>query len=419
MSIVGRTKSAVKAFVNYGRPTIEMDQLLNFLGLDKDTASGKSLSEATYFACLKVLSESIGKMPLKVLQRGTNGGVETAYCHNLYKVLHDRPNLYMTSSVFWSTVEFNRNHFGNAYVWIDGLGDKTNLWILPFNEVQIIYDDAKIMADQTDVYYKYSHGGHEYMLKSSEVMHFKTSNTIDGLVGISVREQLANTIDSGKKSQKMLNQLYDDGFTAKAVLNYTGSINDESTKELVRLTESYAHGDLKNEGIRNIIPIPCGFNLTPWNGKLADNQFLELRKYTALQIASAFGIKPNQIGDYEKSSYSSAQAQQLSFYIDTLLYPIKQYEEEITYKLMSDQDIANGIYAKFNIASILRADMETQIKTLKEAVTGGIYTLNEAREMLDKPSKPGGDILLVNGTYMPAELAGKQYSIEPAKGGEG
>lgn len=54
-----------------------------------------------------------------------------------------------------------------------------------------------------------------------------------------------------------------------------------------------------------------------------------MKKYSALQIASAFGIKPNQIGDYEKSSYASSEAQQLSFYVDTMLYILKQYEEGI------------------------------------------------------------------------------------------
>ena len=37
-----------------------------------------------------------------------------------------------------------------------------------------------------------------------------------------------------------------------------------------------------------------------------DAQFDEVRKHTALQIAAAFGIKPHQINDMEKSSYASA-----------------------------------------------------------------------------------------------------------------
>lgn len=396
------------------RATIELNNLYKFLGIDPDQDE-RVLSEATYFACMKVLSEAIGKLPLKLLRYNEKNGVETARKHALYYILHDRPNPYMTSTSFWSTVEYNRNHYGNAYVWIQGAGKDMKLWILPSNSVQVWYDDAKILADQPDLYYLYSGGGKTYRFGSEEILHFKSSNTLDGVLGVSVQDQLKGTIGGGIKSQKMLNKMYDSGFTAKAVLNYTGSLNDANVKELVRMTEAYGKGELASEGVENIIPIPLGFNLTPLNVKLGDNQFIEVKQYTALQIASAFGIKPYQIGDYTKSSYASAEAQQLSFYVDTLLYIIKQYEEEITYKLLSSDEIANGYHFKFNVSVILRADLATQIDTLSKGVAGFIYTPNEARAMLDLEAKEGGDKLLGNGASIPVELAGTQYIKDDPK----
>jgi HK97 family phage portal protein len=359
---------------------------------------------------MKVLSEAVGKLPLKLLLYNQKNGVETARKHPLYKVLHDRPNPYMTASSFWSTVEFNRNHYGNAYVWIQGAGENTKLWILPHNEVEVWYDDAKILADQPDIYYIYSHGGKRYQFGSEEILHFKSSNTLDGIVGISVQDQLKMTIGGAVKSQKMLNKMYASGFTAKAVLNYTGSLNDVNVETLIKNVEKYAKGDLSQKGIENIIPIPLGHTLTPLNVKLADNQFIEVKQYTALQIASAFGIKPYQIGDYTKSSYASAEAQQLSFYVDTLLYIIKQYEEELSYKLLMDDEIQKGYHFKFNVSVILRADLATQIQTLSTGVSNFIYTPNEARAMLDLESKDGGDKLLGNGASIPVEFTGAQYT---------
>lgn len=404
-----RIKYAWNALTKSDRETIELNQLYSFLGIDPEQ-DRHALSEATYYACMKVLSESIGKMPLKLLRYGEKNGVETMLKHPLYCAVHDRPNPYMCSSVFWSTVEFNRNHYGNAYVWIQGAGEDLKLWILPFENVEVYYDDAKILAEQPDIYYIYSEAGKRYKFGSEEILHFKSSHTLRGIIGISVRDQLKSTIAGATDSQRMLNKMYKSGFTAKAVLNYTGSLNDANVKELVRLTEAYAKGELSNEGIENTIPIPVGFSLQPLNVKLADNQFIEVRQYTALQIASAFGIKPYQIGDYTKSSYSSEQAQQLSFYVDTLLYIIKQYEEELTYKLLSREEVRNGFRFRFNVASILRADLETQIKTLSQGVSNFIYTPNEARAMLDLGAKPGGDKLLGNGTSIPVELTGIQYS---------
>lgn len=408
MRLRTRIKTAFNVLRNKStRQTLELNQLLDFLGLS-DTKED-NLSEATYFACLKVLSESIGKLPLKLLQYNDRNGVTNARYHALYNVLHDRPNPYMTSTVFWSTIEYNRNHFGNAYAWIQGAGNKTQLWILPSNEVEVWYDDACKLADVPDIYYIYSKGGKIYKFGSEEILHFKGSNTLDGITGISVQDQLAKTIGGNAKAQSMINKMYDSGFTAKAVLQYTGSLSDENAKSFVKGIEDYAKGKLKDQGIENVIPIPLGANLQPLNVKLADNQFIEVKQYTSLQIASAFGIKPYQIGDYTKSSYASAEAQQLSFYVDTLLYIIKQYEEELTYKLLSPEEIASGLHFKFNVAVILRADLKTQIDSLSTAVNSFIYTPNEARALLDLEAKEGGDELLGNGASIPVRYAGSQY----------
>lgn len=406
MKILDRIKAFFKGFTRQSR-SVELNNLLSFLGVDD--VNEDALSEATYFACLKVLSEAIGKLPLKIMQHNDNNGVITNRKHPLYSVLHDRPNPYMTATSFWSTVEYNRNHYGNAFVWIEGSGADMKLWILPSNEVQIWYDDAKIISKIPDVYYLYSSGEKMYRFGSEEILHFKSSNTFDGITGISVRDQLKMTIQGNEKAQNMMNKMYDSGFTAKAVMQYTSDLSTDKVKQFTKGIEAYAKGELKSEGIENIIPVPLGVTLQPLNVKLADNQFIEVKQYSSLQIASAFGIKPYQIGDYTKSSYASAEAQQLSFYVDTLLYIIKQYEEEITYKLLSDEDRANGMYAKFNIAVILRADLKTQIDTLSTAVNSFIYTPNEARALLDLEAKEGGDELLGNGASIPVQYAGRQY----------
>lgn len=409
MKLKTRVKKAFNILRNKSdQSNSSMDAFFDFLGV-RDVPED-ALSEATYFACLKVLSESIGKLPLKLLQHNTKNGVTTAREHPLYKILHDRPNKYMTATTFWSTVEYNRNHYGNAYVLIDGYGENMQLWIMESKDVEVWYDDNMLLGDVPDIYYIYSCGGKRYKFASEEVLHFKASNMLSGIEGISVRDQLKMTINGNNKAQKLVNKMYENGFTAKAVLQYTGSLSDENTQTFVANIENYAKGNLRDKGIENIIPIPLGSSLTPLNVKLADNQFIEVKQYTSLQIASAFGIKPYQIGDYTKSSYASAEAQQLSFYVDTLLYIIKQYEEELTYKLLTPEEIDHGLHFKFNVAVILRADLRTQIETLSTAVNSFIYTPNEARALLDMEAKDGGDALLGNGASIPVELTGSQYT---------
>ena len=418
MAFMDRVRAAVSALTEKdatkNAEQMTLNQLLNFLGVHK-AGDAAAMSEAVYFACCKVLSEAVGKLPLKIQQYTTDKGIRVAREHPYYRMLNERPNRYMAASTFWSTMELCRNHYGNAYAWIDTRDPKRpQLWPIDPSAVQVWYDDGRRLDQVPDVYYRVSTKAGVIVMGSEEVLHFKSHNTLDGLVGISVREQLASTIQGNAKAQAYINKLYENGMTAKAVLQYTANLKDENVQALTRGLEAYAKGAMKDKGIENIIPVPFGVTLTPLNLKLADSQFLEIKQYTALQIASAFGVKPYQVGDYTKSSYASAEAQQLSFLVDTLLYIVKQYEEEIGYKLLTDTEEAGGYHVKFNTAVILRADQQTQINTLSAAVSSFLMTPNEARERLDLPSKPGGDQLLGNGASIPVQLAGTQYNQNSA-----
>ena len=208
----------------------EWYKLADFLGIDKNM-DNDTRAEATYFACLKILSEAVGKLPLKLLRKTKKEGVIEATAHPLYNVVRNRPNKFMTSTTFWSTNEYYRSHDGNAISLIVGYGANTQLIPLDYSKIQIWYDDAKILSDVPDVFYLYSHGGNTYKLSSEEVLHFKSSITEDGIEGLSVREILHSTIKGNQKAQTMQNALYDTGFTAKAVVQYTGSLNDENVKK--------------------------------------------------------------------------------------------------------------------------------------------------------------------------------------------
>lgn len=400
------------SFRRKSAPTSEdmtLTQLLAYLGVH-DVEAG-TLAEATYYACIKVLSESIGKLPLRLMQATPDTGIKPMLQHRYYRVLNERPNRFMSASVFWTYMEQCRQHNGNAYAYIDESDPaRPQLWPLDPDKMKVYYDDAKLLATVPDVYYVYNTAGGPITYGSEEILHFKTHQTVDGLVGIPVREQLAATIQGNIKAQKMVNKMYDSGMTAKAVLQYTGGLNEANVETLVKGMEAYAKGEMKTRGIENIIPVPLGMQLTPLSLKLADSQFLEVKQYSALQIAAAFGVKPNQVGDYTKSSYASAEAQQLSFLVDTLLFNIKQYEEELSWKILVDGEAAAGLVPKFNTSVLLRTEFQTMVTTLATAVQSFLFTPNEARERLDLPHKEGGDNLLGNGNAIPVQFAGSQYN---------
>ena len=408
MQIVKRLREAWGVLCGKSYRDDNLAELLDFLGISSSLRDD-ALKEATYFACMKVLSESIGKIPIKIMQHTRQTGTLARREHRYYRILNERPNPYMTATTFWAMMELWRNHYGNGFSWIDERDPQhPKLWPMHPKDTQIYFDNACRLADVPDVYYRYSIGGQSVVIASAEVLHFKNFFTKDGVTGIPTREQISGVIDGGCKAQKMLNKLYESGMTAKAVLQYTGGLNDANVEALKKGIQEYAAGKDKS-GTGGIIPIPMGFTLTPLNIKLTDSQFLELKQYSALQIAAAFGIKPDQIGDYTKSSYSSSEAQQISFLVDTMLFIIKQYEEEISEKLLTPDERGEGYMAKFNSRVLMRVDQFTQIQTISTAIGNFLYMPNEGREFLDMPAVDGGDRLIGNGSTIPLDMIGAQY----------
>lgn len=398
------------------RPSADLnsDELLEWLGItDSNT---KLTGEVTYYTCLKMLSETMGKLPLKYYQDTKQGRIR-ADPTPASRLLTSRPNPYMTPTTLWSTTEMNCEHFGNGYIWIRRIFDRSryggryvplDLWPMQSQYVTVLMDDVGIFGGKGAIYYQYSdpYSREQYMFRSGEVMHFKTWYSLDGITGEPVSRILADTVGGAKESQNYMNNLYKQGLTASMAMQYIGDLDEQRRKKLEIKFANELTGP-KNAG--KVIPVPIGLQLTPLKMTLTDAQFFELKKYSALQIAGAFGIKPNQINNYEKSSYANSETQQLAFLVDTMLYRLKAYEEEICEKYLSPEEKEENFFYKFNEKVILRTDSKTQMGNLTQAVNNGIYMPNEAREYLDIPWAEGGDRLIVNGNYIPLTDVGKQW----------
>lgn len=377
-------------------------RFLNALGIDTTT---DDLGEITYFTCMRILTDTISKLPLKLYQETTDGTSKSTN-HPLYHLLKLRPNKYMSSSDFWKAVEFNRNHYGHSIVYIDK--DKNfnirGLYPLDMEDIEIWIDDKGIINRDKAIWYVIP--SKRIKLRYDEVLHFK-GLTKNGLEGISARDVLRAKLESGKSGARFVENYFKNGLFAKGIVQYTGDLSPEGIN---RLKERFATmaGGIDNAG--KVLPMPLGFEFKPLNQNMVDSQFLELNQLTSLQIAGAFGIKPHQLNNLERATHSNVEHQQREFYIETLQSILIMYEEELTYKLLNELEIKQGYFFKFNVDSILRSDLETRYNSYRVGITSGFLTPNEARAMEDLPSHEDGDVLLANGSYVSLENVGIAYS---------
>lgn len=385
-------------------------RLLELLGINPDgfNVRGKgALRIETIYTCVKILSETVAKLPLKIYQSDDND-ISKATKHYLYPLLKLQPNPFMSAIDFFKAVEANRC-FGNAYVNIEfdyKNGRIIGLYPIPSEKVTVMVDDGNVLNSKTKLWYQVNTGREIVKVMPHEMLHFKGSVTLDGLVGIPTMDYLRGTIENAGSAGKFINQFYKNGLQTKGLIQYTGTLDDAAKKVFRENFESMSSG-LKNS--HRVSMLPFGYQFTPMSLSMTDAQFLENTQLTIRQLAAAFGIKMHQLNDLDRATHSNNEQQQQQFYADTMLPILTTYEQEITRKLFLEKEITEGYYVRFNPDVILRADFLTRINALDKAVKGSIFTPNEARALENKPPEPGGDMLYANGNIIPITMAGQQY----------
>jgi HK97 family phage portal protein len=418
--VLGRIKNIFRAKADTTPKTIEVNdrRLLEMLGINVDELNFRgenALKEATVFACIRILADSIGKLPVKVYKQ--NSTVD----HYLTPLLKTRPNPWMSARDFFKALEVKRHLYGNAYAWLEfetkgkNAGKITGIYPLDSSKVEIYIDDIGLLPGKGRLWYVYKDNkGTEYRIDPDEILHFK-GLTSDGIVGITPLTQLRKTIENAGAASEYLNNSFKTGLQTKGIIHYVGDLSPEAQRRFRERFEEMASG-LKNANRVSLLPL--GYQFQPLSLTMADAQFLENTQLTAKQIAAAFGVKNHQLNDLDRATHTNVEHQQREFYVDTLMDILTGYEQELTYKLFTQKELEEGYYIKFNVNAILRADPKTRYEGYRIAIQSGFMTANEVRALEEMEALPGGDKLLVNGNMMPIEMAGEQYKKGGGENGQ-
>lgn len=385
------------------RQTVSLQdkELLKMLGIEVDeinTVGKNALKVATVFACIRILSEAVAKLPIKIYK--DENGIKKATEHTLYTLLKTRPNPYMSSFNFFNCLEAQRNTHGNSYasIEVDKKGNVKALWPIDSERVEIWVDDKGLLSTSNKLWYIINlPNGEQVKVKPDELLHFK-GFSLDGVSGITPLTYLRTLIENGMASQEYINKFYKSGMQVKGIVHYVGDLNQEAERTFREKFEQMSSG-LKNA--HRVSLLPLGYQFQPISLSMADAQFLENTELTIRQIAAAFGIKMHQLNDLDRSTHTNIIEQQKQFYIDTLMAILTMYEQELTYKLFLDKELQEGYYCKFNVDAIIRADIKTRYEAYRIGIQGGFLTANEVRAKEEMEAAEGGDVLLVNGNMVP------------------
>ena len=74
------------------------------IGSSGSTSKRQAIKISTIYTCLNILGETFGALPFDVKQDSKEGRV-TRKDHNVYRLIHDRPNPFTNAFDFWSTTD--------------------------------------------------------------------------------------------------------------------------------------------------------------------------------------------------------------------------------------------------------------------------------------------------------------------------
>ena len=388
-------------------PITELNRI--FDNSDILSAAGtSSLTAATYYACMLIRCNALAKIPFKIY-RSDGEGAEQKNDHPLRELIRFRPNPFMSSHDFLWATEFQRLEYGNAFWVYDFSGGRIRaIYPLASSRVRIIIDDESLFGSRNAVYYLYTDSKQGQLIYPSEkILHFKNFSA-DGIAGKPIRRYLLDVIMQEKYAQNVVNERYKKGLQDPIIVTYVGDLNSDKKARIQKRFESM--GGVQNAG--KVIPIPSDFDIKTLQTNLVSNQFFELNGLTTRHIANAFGVKSFQLNDMEKSTYSNITEQNKAFYSDTMQNVFTGYEQEMTYKLLTESDRRDGLFIEANADVMLRTDILTRMQAYAAAISGGIMQSAEARRKENLKFIPGTDRLIYgNGAAVPFDRIGEQYGI--------
>ena len=371
-------------------------------------ADPSSVSVAT--TCVKILAETLGKMPLNIYKSDKNGKAKfkTNY---LYELLHFHPNKYTTSNTFFQTLEYHRNFKGNSFAKIhrsSGSGKATSFEIINPSRVvgyglvknQLYYEVKAPNTDETET------------INGANMLHFKMMSP-NGIWGIDPIKALALNMGITQKGLKSIDSFYKNNALSPKAIKQVVTASGASRAEDAMDTFNSKYTGAANSG--TWIELPPNTDIVDLSISLVDAQIIESLKYNSQQIAAMYGVPVYMAtGDFTQSKFNSIEQGQLGFKINTVASITKMYRAELESKLLTKADRNNGIEIEFNLNSLVEPDTKTKTEYYSRMAQMGVMTPYTIAELESLPSDAVQKIHLVQTNLMGLEQYQKTPTPTPA-----
>lgn len=361
------------------------------LGISYDSVSGRRISAGqamrltTVFGCVRVLSESVGMLPCRLMEQGSATRLP-ATKHSLYRLLAAAPNDFMTAQEFWELLVACLCLRGNFYAYkVKGLGGRVGE-LLPMDPGTV---RPELDSKWNPIYRVTFPDGSSDVLGQDQIWHVRLM-TLDGLVGLNPVAYAREAIALGLDTEEHGAQLFRNGAVTTGVLSTEQTLTDKAYARLKKDFEE-RHGGLANNHKPMILE--GGLNWRPISLNAEDSQFLQTRQFQRDEICAIFRVPPHLVANMEKATFSNIEHQGMNFVNYSLVPYLTRIEHRVQVGLLRPED-QGRYYAKFNAGALQRGDLKARYESYGRGIQWGILSPNECRDLEDLNPREGGDIYL-------------------------
>ena len=361
------------------------------IGIQVDNQSALTLSAV--YACIYVLSSSIGQLPLHVMRK-QGDSIEAAKDHPAYWLLHDEPNEWQTSYKWRETKQGHVLGWGNGYTQAirSPRGELRELVTRRPWETQLVKNGNRWLYAVTEE----DEGSRAVQLE--DMIHVRALGS-DGRTGKSLIRQHAETIGLGLAAQRYGKEFFTGGGRPTGLVTVKNTLQKESWERLKNTWNKAVSGLRASEN--KTLMLPADLDYKSITIPPEDAQFLETRKLNRSEVAGIFNVPAHMINDLDKATFSNISEQAIQFVRHTMMPWVVNWEQEINRRVFTRAERAAGYYCKFNLAGLLRGTAKERAEFYHYAITDGWMDRNEARVLEDMNPRDGLDQMLVSVNAQP------------------
>lgn len=338
-------------------------------------------------ACVRVLSETIGMLPLRLYERVGEDGKRQARHLRLWRLLHHQPNAWQTSGDF---IEMLQGHLclrGNAYAEIvyGGLDVEQ---LIPRHPDRI--EVRQLPNGRLRYYHRPDDGAPVRELSQDQMLHVRGFSG-GGLVGMSPVAYAAEGLGVSLATQKFAARFFRNNARPGGVIEHPTSFRNDESRNRFRDDWQAAHSGANQH--RTAV-LEDGMKYHELGFQPNEAQFLETRQFQVTETCRIFRVPPHLVYDLSRATFSNIEQQSLEFVIYSLLFWLRKWQQCIGRDLIGPDD-AERYFARFAVEGLLKGDVKARYEAYGSSIQNGWMTRNEVRILEDLNPADGLDEFLV------------------------